>query len=155
MHCNGYGYCVCDIGYNCENGNCVSCYAEFSSYGDYQNCSTPVRKPGYNYEIDGCSLPHILSELTGVDSDNPTGCADTSFYNGCVAHDKCYQDCGNDKSECDSDLWDAMYNVCMGSSCAYKCSSLYATAYYNAVSDHGDGAWGNDKVKACDCDNCN
>jgi hypothetical protein len=103
-----------------------------------------------------------LADLLNLDRDNPTGCADTSFYEACAAHDRCYQDCGNNKESCDSDLLGdgasdpptGMLGVCVMSSCAYRCSEL-AYAYYYGVSGYGDTAWQEDKVKACDCSNNN
>jgi hypothetical protein len=95
-----------------------------------------------------------LSELTGIDKDNPTGCSDTSFLGVCNPHDDCYQGCGNNKDTCDSDFFEAMTDVCTGSSCASSCF-FYARAYYGAVHNYGNSAWQDDKVKACDCYDCN
>jgi hypothetical protein len=146
---------------HCVNGTCQPCLRKAATYAELQECSHVVDDPATEPVPNGCSLPYILSRLTGIDPDNPTGCPDTSFLGPCNAHDECYQTCGRNKDNCDDDFLgeveppSGMLGICAGSSCAYRCSSFYATAYYNAVCDHGLTAWQNDQVIACACCDCN
>ena len=76
-------------------------------------------------EYDGCSVPEIL--LFGRDPDNPVGKPDSRFSDPsiqgtqpphvvpllpCDVHDKCYQTCGSDRTECDNQLFSDAADVC-------------------------------------------
>ena len=132
---------------HCVSGSCEPCLEKASNYEELMACSNVVPDPDWIPSPNGCSSPL-------PNPDNPTGCSDTSFLEACNAHDVCYQTCNSNKDNCDNAFLDEMLEICMGSSCAPRCSE-FAIIYYGAVHNYGDSAYQNDQVAACACCDCN
>lgn len=132
----------------CDGSGCSPCFYKANDYQELTQCSR-VPDPNYTPSPNGCGPEGGPSV-----PDNPTECLDASFLEACNAHDECYGTCDSSRAICDNDFLDAMLEVCMWSSCAYRCSQ-YAYAYYGAVHNWGQAAYESAQVKACVCCNCN
>ncbi len=69
------------------------------------------------------------------------------FPAACQAHDQCYDTCGTPKATCDQNLfWDALSTCGPSLTCRQE-----AEAFYAAVSNLGNGAYGAAQGAACSC----
>ena len=132
----------------CDGSGCSPCLRKAANYQELMQCSR-VPDPDYTPSPNGCGPEGGPSV-----PDNPTGCSDTSFLGACNAHDICYGTCNSSRAVCDNDFLNAMLEVCMWSSCAYRCSQ-FAYAYYGTVNNWGQAAYESAQVNACACCDCN
>jgi hypothetical protein len=129
----------------CSPDKCESC----DSKGGCQVCNGDPNLACHNGRC--CCVPNGCGPCgDNTVPDNPTACADTSFFNACFAHDNCYRGCGNDKISCDTIFLTTMLEVCTKSN--PFCSSLCITSasiYYDVVLFGGGSAF--DTAQSCWC----
>jgi hypothetical protein len=113
---------------------------------------------GYTATSNGCGPGGALGSAV---PNNPTAiesggfCQGGSFVTACDAHDICYGTCNNAKGTCDNNFHTNMNNICNNvfansPRCRNICLSA-ANTYFNAVSNHGQGAFDSAQEEACVC----
>ena len=137
---------ICCSSHCCDPKKCESCLDDLLCIV----CNNDPTLKCYNGHC--CCAPNGCGPCSGfpVVSNNPTGCADTSFLGPCNAHDDCYGTCGSDKTTCDENFWEELTGICSmaASDCVAACTQN-ANIYYNAVSEWGQSAWAS--AQACSC----